>query len=117
MCALGKSHPTTCRYGWTSILRPLISRLLAAALEPTFQINQRHRPFVVVGAAEGVVVKRLDPTIFATGTVAAERQPHQAACGLPGHVLALEEHVAQNRLGAAIALGRGELKPACRLAR
>src|SRR6516165_7913753 len=111
MCAPGKSHPTTCRYGWTWILRPQISRLLAAALQPTFQIDQCHRPFVVVGAAEGVLVERLDPTLLGAGTVAAERQPHQATRGLAGHMLALEEHVAQNRLGAAIALGRGELKP------
>jgi hypothetical protein len=36
---------------------------------------------------------------------------------LARYALALEEHVAKDRLGAAIALGRGKLKPAHRLLR
>ena len=39
-------------------------RLVPAAPQPTFQIDQRHRPLVVVRAVESAVVERLDPGFF-----------------------------------------------------
>ena len=90
---------------------------IAPAPEPTFQIDQRHLPLVIAGAAEGVVVERLDPAFVGTDAILAEREPHQAARGLPRHMLALEQDVAERRLGAALALVGGKLKPARRLVR
>src|SRR6202034_3815929 len=130
MCTPGKSRPTTCRYGsiwrssrqpsykllaWPKAGREHAACLFAATLEPVFQIDQGQRPLVIVGVTEGVVVERLDPSVFGAGAIAAERQPHQAARRLPRRMLTLEQHVAQHGLGAAIALGRGELKPPRRL--
>ena len=85
-----------------------------AARSSSFEIDQRHGAFVVAGAAEGVVIERIDPVFVGAGTVAAERKPHQAACRLPWHVLTAEQDIAQRRFGAALAFGSREQEPARR---
>ena len=94
-----------------------MGRLISATLEPTLEKDQRHGPLVVARATESVVVERLDPAFLGTGAIAAKREPHQAASGLTRHALALEQQVAQHRLGATIALGSGKLEPTRRLMR
>src|SRR6516225_7445977 len=68
-------------------------RLISAALEPVFEINERQRAFVVARALESAVVNRLDPSFVSAGAVAAEGKPHQTTCRLAWHDLSLEQEV------------------------
>ena len=44
--------------------------LIPPALQPVFQINQRHGALVVAGVLEGIVVERLDPALVGAGAIA-----------------------------------------------
>src|SRR6476661_7702384 len=116
MCAAGRSRRTTCRYGriWISRRRdaPPSSHLLAAALHPLLQHLEAHGAVVVGRLGEGAVVAFLDPGLFGTGAVTRQRQPHQAARGLPRQLVAVEQHLAEQRLRLVLALLGGEPEPA-----
>src|SRR6516225_9343082 len=56
----------------------------------------------------------LDPSVLWAGRIAREREPHQAARGLTRYELALEQHVAEQRLRLILALVGGEAEPARR---
>src|SRR5215510_7043753 len=109
-CAPGRNHPTTCRCGPTSRSDPTpypilvmrrschrcekstvglsalaaqLQRFSALALEVLLEEHQRERALVLGRLLEGRVVELLDPAVVAGACrVAAERQPHQPACGL-----------------------------------
>src|SRR5215467_10765564 len=87
-------------------------KLIVAALEPIFEIDERRGAFVIARTLERAVIDRLHPGFVGAGAVAAENEPHQPARRLPRHDLSLEKHVAQGDLGATLALGRGQLEPA-----
>src|SRR5487761_1582231 len=80
--------------GFRFALPILQGQLIPSALQPVFQIDQRHGALVVAGVLEVGVVERLDPAFVVAGAVLAERD-----------------------FGTAMALGRGQEEPARRLMR
>src|SRR5271165_6366267 len=101
------------RQWWVSLpLYPPYVASIPLALHPVLEHLQRHGAVVVGGLGESAVVVFLDPGLVRTGAVAGERQPHQAAGGLPRQAVAVEQHLAEQRLRLVLALLRGKAKPA-----
>src|SRR4051794_34764045 len=131
MCAAGRSRRTMCRCGriwiwrrrsvppsWWARLRfahPTASRLLSlfpAALHPLLQHLEAHGAAAVGGLGEGAAVGFPEPALISAGAVTRQRQLHQAARGLPRQAVAVEQHLAEQRLRLVLALLGGEAEPA-----
>src|ERR1700756_634610 len=82
------------------------------AAHPSLDHLQRHGTIVVGGLGKSAVVALLDPGLIGPGAVAGQGQPHQPARGLARQLLAVEQHLAKQRLRLMLALLRGQAEPA-----
>ena len=73
---------------------------------------QCHGAVVVGGLGESAVIAFPNPALVGGGIVARQRQPHQAAGGLPRQPVAGEQHLAEHRLRLMLALLGCQTKPA-----
>src|SRR5580700_9688400 len=135
MCAAGKSRRTMCRHGsslrWTrrrsrnedqdaagATKRRSVQggrapqSLIVAAIEPALEVNQRNGALVGGRLLQRRGVELGDPALPWKGRIAGESEPHQATRCLAWHVIALEQHRAQHRLGLILPLIGGKREPA-----
>src|SRR5437899_2794149 len=112
--AAGKSHRTMCRCGPISISRrpKRCAQSVPAALHPVLEHLQRRGTIIVGRFSKRPVVAFLDPDFVRARAVTRERQPHQAARGLPRQPVAVEQHLAEQGLRLMLALLRGKAEPA-----
>src|ERR1700676_1159408 len=130
MSVPGKSRPTMFRSGstwiWSANRAALFLQFLKssaqpsaplkpsilAALHPVLEHLQRHRAVVLGRLGDRRVVALLDPGFVRRGAVARQRQPHQPAGGLTRQLVAVEQHLAEQRLRLVLALLSGQTEPA-----
>ncbi len=86
-----------------------------AAFHPIFQVLISQCSLLVGGLGERGSVRVGNPALVRPGAVLGDDQPEQAKRSLPRHVLALEQHGAEQGLRPMLALVGGEPQPARRL--
>src|SRR3984885_1521389 len=119
-CGPGKNRRTTCRSGSISIctrrktaIGDRISGLPApksvlAALHPVLEHLQRHRAVILGCLADRLVVTVLDPGFVGGGAIPRQCQPHQPASRLTRQLVAVEQHLAEQRLRLMLTLLSGQ---------
>src|SRR5262249_34313406 len=86
-----------------------------AVFQPIFQILARHCSLAFIGLGERVRVHVGNPGFIRPGGVLGDDEPEQPERGLAGHVLALEQHAAEQSLRPVIALVGRQPQPPRRL--
>src|SRR3954451_21656519 len=108
--AVGKSRQITFRCGrisiWKRRNRPAASVL--AALHPMLEHLQRRGAVTVRALGDRLVVAFLDAGLVRRGAVARQGQLHQAAGSFARQLIAVEQHLAEQRLRLVLALLRGK---------
>src|SRR5215831_4939028 len=86
-----------------------------AVLQPIFQVLARHCSLAFIGLGERVRIHVGNPGFIRPGGVLGDDEPEQPERGLAGHVLALEQHAAEQSLRPVIALVGRQPQPPRRL--
>src|SRR3712207_4481058 len=119
MCVAWKSRRIMSHWWsiWTSTRRAETHRrrLLLAPFQPALDQGQRPGTFGIRGLFEGGVMVFGNPTLFPSGAVARQRQPHQSGRPLARAIFAIEQDMSEQGLGLVLAFVGRKRQPAHRL--